>query len=109
MSKIADPRRRFTLAQRDQILRAYRDSQLTQAEFAAGAGIGLSTLQRWLHNAGSRPARPTAGFVQVPNLLAQGSGPARYRLRWADGVELAIQAGFEPEELAMLLQLLRTP
>ena len=43
-------RKRLTPAQREELLKRYRGSNLTQREFALQQGIALSTLQRWLHS-----------------------------------------------------------
>jgi len=80
-------------------------SQLSQKEFAAQAGIGVSTLTAWLRKAAVNKER-RASFVAVPNLLpASPSGPA-YRLQWPGGLSLEIRPGFSSGELASLLQLL---
>jgi transcriptional regulator with XRE-family HTH domain len=101
-------RKRLTQAQRETILAAYRRSQLTQREFANQAGISVSALQLWLRKAATRACTQTTAFVQVPNLLAQAPGPAMYRLHLPGGVDLELSPGFRPEELASLLELLRS-
>ena len=101
-------RRRPTQAQREAILTAYRRSQLTQREFASQAGISVSALQLWLRKAAGRPSIQTTAFVQVPNLLAQAPGPAVYRLHLPGAIDLEVGSGFRPEELASLLQVLRS-
>ena len=107
MSTTPTVRKRPTQAQREKILTAYRRSQLTQREFASQAGISVSALQSWLRKA-ARPSTQTTVFVQVPNLLAPASGPAVYRLHLGDGIDLEVRSGFRTEELASLLQLLRS-
>jgi transposase-like protein len=109
MAKIPTVRKRRTQAQREKLLQAYHNSQLSQAEFAAQAGISLSTLQLWLRKAATSPPAHSTAFVQVPNLLAQTPTVPTYRLHLAGGIQLEVSAGFEPEELAVLLQLLRAP
>jgi len=104
MSTPPTVRKRLTPTQRNRILAAYRRSQLPQREFAAQAGIGLSTLQLWLRKAGAPPAG--TAFVPVPNLLAQAAAAAVYRLHLAGGVILEVGSGFQSEEVAALLQLL---
>jgi transcriptional regulator with XRE-family HTH domain len=108
MSTTPTVRKRPTQAQREKILRAYRRSQLTQREFANQAGISVSALQLWLRKAAARPPSQATAFVQVPNLLAQAPGPAVYRLHLQAGIDLEIGSGFRPEELASLLQVLRS-
>jgi hypothetical protein len=101
-------RKHFSQSQREAIISGYRRSQLTQREFASQAGISVSALQLWLKKATPRPSNPTTAFVQVPNLLSQSSGPPVYRLHLGGGIDLEISSGFRPEELASLLQLLRS-
>ena len=108
MSTTPTVRKRPTQAQREKILTAYRRSQLTQREFASQAGISVSALQSWLRKAAARPSTQATAFVQVPNLLAPASGPAVYRLHLGDGIDLEVRSGFRTEELASLLQLLRS-
>ena len=78
---------------------------MTQKEFAAQAGIGVSTLLAWLRKAENHPER-RADFVAVPNLLAALPAPAAYRLQWPGGLTLEVRPGFAPGELAALLKLL---
>jgi transcriptional regulator with XRE-family HTH domain len=101
-------RKRSTQAQREAIVSAYQRSQLTQREFANQAGISVSALQLWLRKAAARPSTQTPAFVEVPNLLAQAPGPAVYRLHLPGAIDLEIGSGFRSDELAALLQLLRS-
>ena len=106
MQTTSSVRKRFSTAQREELLSACRRSDLTQREFAQQHGIGLSTLQRWLHSSAYGPA-PTAGsFVPVPNLLSAAPPPPVYRIEWPGGMSLEVRAGFVAEEVAALLQLL---
>jgi hypothetical protein len=79
---------------------------MTQKEFAAQAGISVSTLQAWLRKA---PVGPSAGdsvFVAVPNLLSASPVASAYRLQWPGGLSLEVRSGFSSQELGTLLQLL---
>jgi len=99
-------RRHATPAEREKILRSYERSQMTQREFAAQAGIGVSTLAAWLRKAqDNKSGRPS--FVAVPNLLASVPAAPAYRVQWPGGLSLEIRAGFSSDELADLLQLLQ--
>ena len=101
-------RKHLTEAQRQSIVDFYRRGLLSQREFAAQAGIGVSTLQLWLRKSASNGIGKTAAFVEVPNLLAQAPSPATYRLHLEKGIDLDVRSGFRTEELASLLQLLRS-
>jgi transposase-like protein len=109
MIKNRSVRQNFTPAQREQVIQDYRQAQLSQKEFAAHAGIGVTTLQSWLRkvSGAQRAARPK--FLPVPNLV--GAAPARstYRLHLAGGLQLEISSGFRPEELTTLLRVVHQP
>jgi transcriptional regulator with XRE-family HTH domain len=75
---------------------------MTQKEFAARAGLSISTLQAWLRKA---PANDSV-FVAVPNLLSASPAAPAYRLQWPGGLSLEVGSGFSPQELGALLQLL---
>jgi transposase-like protein len=106
MQRIRDARRRHTPAQKDKILAAYQRSTVSQKEFAAQAGIGLSTLTLWLRQASVRKA-DRAAFVPVPNLFSAPTAAPAYRLQWPQGLSVEVAAGFRPEELGALLQLIQ--
>jgi hypothetical protein len=109
MQTTSSIRKRLTLAQREELLSAYRRSDLTQREFARQQSIGLSTLQNWLRQT-ARQRQATAPAVQtflpVPNLLSATPCPPAYRLQWPGGLTLEVRAGFVAPELAALLELL---
>jgi hypothetical protein len=108
MSSISTGRQHLRQAQRERLLKEYQHSRLSQREFVARAGLGLSTLQRWLRKAAA-PARsvPPAGFVEVRNPLGPAPGAAAYCLRLGGGIDLEVASGFRPEELASLVRVLR--
>ena len=105
MQNLSPVRKHSTPAQREKLLQSYRESSLTQKEFAAQAGIAVSTLHTWLKKAPA-PVKPTAGLVAVPNLLSALPAAPLYRLQWPGGVVLEVRSGFASDELAALLQLL---
>ena len=82
---------------------------MTQKEFAAQAGISVSTLQAWLRKASARPSGDGSVFVAVPNLLSASPSAPAYRLQWPGGLSLEVGSGFSSHELAVLLQLLPKP
>jgi len=98
-------RKHRTPAQRKNILQDYRAGQMTQKEYAAQAGISVSTLQAWLRKRPARAVSAGPAFVAVPNLLSASPAPA-YRLQWPGGLSLEVCSGFSAQELGALLQLL---
>jgi transposase-like protein len=104
------PRRRphLTPAQRDRILEGCQRSNLTRRQFAARAGISVSTLQLWLRQAAvPKAASQAAPFVSIPNLLSAPAEPPFYRLRLPGGLSLEVPSGFQAEELGSLLRTLQ--
>ena len=100
-------RAHLTSTQRAKILRAYERSQLTQKQFAAQVGIGVSTLYAWLRKAAVNQGGGGSGFLPVPNLLSASPAPPTYRIQWPGGLSLEVRAGFADQELAVLLQALQ--
>jgi transcriptional regulator with XRE-family HTH domain len=80
---------------------------LTQKEFAAQMGIGMSTLQAWLRKANHDGGSGGSAFLAVPNLLSSSPTPPSYRIQWPDGLSLELRSGFADQELAVLLEALR--
>ncbi|MGH9447692.1 MAG: IS66 family insertion sequence element accessory protein TnpA [Terriglobia bacterium] len=106
MENLLEKRPHRTPEQRAQILADYRQSGLSQKAFAAQAGIGNSTLSLWLGKAkGSQSNRPP--FIPVPNLLPAGGGATPYRIEFPRGLAVAVAAGFQVQELSMLLQVVQ--
>ena len=99
-------RNSFTKEEREAILREYRRSGLSHKDFAAGAGIGVSTLCLWLRKQrdGSAEAGATPTFVAAPNLFPPPSAGRVYRLECRRGFALEFGRGFDPAELAALLK-----
>ena len=69
--------------------------------------MGVSTLQLWLRQERGAPPAQVTTFVPIPNLLAQASAPAVYRLRLVGGAVLEIESDYKREQLEPLLQLLK--
>jgi len=107
MKRSSHVRKRFTPAQREEILKAYQNSGLTQKQFAFQAGISVSGLQGWLRQAAGAKTAHRAGFVRIPNLLRPLPTPAAYRLHWPNGLVLELRQGFQVRELSSLLQLVQ--
>ena len=103
MQNSARVRHHSTPEQRAKILHGFRDSQLTHKEFAAQAGIGVSTLHAWLRKTALKKDAGGSAFVAVPNLFSAIPSAPAYRLQWPGGLSLEVRAGFASEELAALL------
>lgn len=102
-------RKQATGIEREQILDDYPRSGLTQREFALRAGIGLSTLQRWLGEVGkSKVNSQGPAFIPVANLLSESSDCACYRLRLPGGMIVEAPLGFRSRELRDLLEVIQT-
>jgi transposase-like protein len=99
-------RKHRSAAQRQSILQDYRQSQMTQKEFAVQAGVSVSTLQAWLRKGPRRPDVGGSVFMAVPNLLSASPTAPAYRLQWPGGLNLEVRSGFSSQELGALLQLL---
>ena len=78
---------------------------MPQKEFAAQAGIGVSTLATWLRQAAVKKEGGSS-FVAVPNLFSASPAVPAYRLQWPGGLSLEVRSGFSSQELGALLQLL---
>src|SRR5271163_1649186 len=98
-------RQHRTPAQRKKILEDYRPGQRTQKEYAAQAGLSVSTLQAWLRKRPARAVSADPAFVAVPNLLSASPAAPAYRLQWPGGLSLEVRSGFAAQELGALLQL----
>jgi len=62
-------RRRFTAEERNGLVAAYHDGQMTQQEFAGQQGLGLATLARWLRQERDgtvAPRQKRLAFAEVP-------------------------------------------
>jgi hypothetical protein len=97
--------KRLTSEQRRQLLARYHRSSLSQADFAAGHGLGLSTLGKWLRE--ERCAKPTSPAVSFQELVLPGAGSG-----WAvevvspQGWTLRLRVVSDLHALAPLLQAL---
>jgi len=104
VSKNGQVRRRKTFEQRQRLLARFHQSQLTQRDFAARHGIGLSTLGKWL------PVESTATLPPVNfNEVVLPHTPRRYAVEVVSpqGWIVQLQVGSEVQMLPQLLQALR--
>ncbi len=112
MQRKTSGRGRLTTEEREERIQEYERSGLTQREYAAQIGIGLSTLSYWLR----RRRREASGMVRPdwvevrPGGFDSGAfsgGAAAYRVRFPSGLVLEIAPGFAAEELNRLCRALR--
>jgi hypothetical protein len=102
-------RRRFSSTEREKLLAAYRQSELTQREFASRNGISLSCLVLWLRKSnGAQSEGAPAAFIQLPGGFPNPEmGRVAYKIRFSSGHCLEVASGFRPEELSQLCQIVR--
>ena len=79
MQRLSRKSKQRSDAERVEILEEYRQGCLTQKQFAAQAGIGVSTLSLWLRKAANAPVSPRSQLVRLPNLLSPLPAAALYR------------------------------
>ena len=106
MQRSSRTRKQLTSLQRDKLVERYLRSALTQKQFAAQVGIGVSTLQAWLRKAAMKPNGGGSGFLPAPNLFSGARPAPAYRIEWPGGLSLEVRAGFAGAELAALLAVL---
>ncbi len=93
--------RRITpAAEREALVRAYRESGLTQKAFAEREGIKYPTFVSWIQASARRPTQPKVGFAE----LTVARAPGLLEVQLADGTVIR---GGQAEDLARLLQLVR--
>jgi transposase-like protein len=100
-------RRHKSASEKSALLAAFARTGLTQAEFAAQQGLGLSTFQRWLRQSRRNGQAPSASLIEVPNLLAARASAAVYRLAFPGGVVLEVAPGFQATEVRALAQVIQ--
>jgi hypothetical protein len=102
-------RKRIAPVERRGLIESYLRSELPQKEFAAEAGIAVSTLQYWLRKSPRKLEPAVPRFVEVALPPVGAAARPGYRLHLARGHLLEIPAGFRPEEVQQLWQVLQTP
>ena len=87
--------------ERDALVRAYRESGLTQKAFAQREGIKYTTFVAWVQDAKRRTPLSAGGFTEI---TLPGRTAAPLEVQFADGT---VVRGGNAEELARLIQLIR--
>jgi hypothetical protein len=104
-------RKRLSPQERDDILNRFRQSGLTQRQFAAQAGVSLSWLQSWLYRAPkTKPPSKAPRWLEVAPLSVHGScgSGVGYSVELPNGISLKVPRGFCASELAALDQVLKS-
>ena len=97
------------------LLARWQKSGLSLAEFGKREGVSYNTLTYWRRRElgakepsrrKKRPARKAAGSLAPVSVVGE-SGPRSngFDVRLRNGVEVGIQPGFRPDELARVLEL----
>ena len=102
--------RRFTPAQRAELIKSYKERTETAREFSQRRQVALCTLHRWMRDAGkhlrrANRSRPT--FEEVPMAAGLVSWSAEVRL--PDGTHLRWNRGADAGSLEEVLRQLRRP
>lgn len=111
--------RRRTADEIRSILDGQHESGLSLLAFARKQGLCYATLRRWRARHGARAARaattqaspgaclPEGGYPAfVPVELDAGTPARDFILEWSSGRSLRIPAGFDPDQLRRLLDVL---
>ena len=107
MQRESAPRKRFTPLERTSLLAAYRQSDLTQGEFARRNQLSVSCLSAWLRKSRSAPADDLpAAFIAIPGGLPKAEiSRALYKIGFPSGHSLEVAEGFRVEALTQLCQI----
>lgn len=108
MQRATRERRHKTPAERAEILAAFQQTELSSHRFARQYGIAASTLFRWLRHSAAPIQSDPGAWIEVPNLLGQQPPAPAYCLRFANGLSVELAAGFQPDEVRTLAQLIRS-
>ena len=87
--------------EREALVRAYRESGLTQKAFSKREGVKYSTFVSWVQDAKRVAPRAASGFTE---LTLPGRPAAPLEVQLADGT---LVRGGNAEEVARLIQLIR--
>jgi hypothetical protein len=98
---------RATPTERRQWLERFQRSGLTQAAFASGHGLKLSTLRYWLYQATPTPLRQAPGpRLQEIHVASRWPDAPEWEaeIGWPDGCRLRLRAALARELAGALLQ-----
>ena len=106
MKTYSERRRRFTRAEREQVVQAFRISGVSKNAYAREIGVSWITLQRWIETV---EAEPRTSLIPVRVMeCSRKMEPAWPEYVAESGIRLRIPPGTELRTVAELLQALRT-
>ena len=109
MRETKERRRRWSRAEREQMLQDFRASGLTQVRFAAEHGVSIGTLRNWIYKP-AMAGEQSGGFAPV-HLVGAGSIGSRgaVTVRWPHGVEVELAVDLDGSGVVRLVRELLAP
>jgi transposase-like protein len=102
-------RRRWPRTEREQLLRDFRASGLTQVRFAAEHGVSIGTLRNWIYKPASADDQ-SGGFAPVQIVGARPIGSRNaITVRWPQGVEVELAVDLDGSGVVRLVRELLAP
>lgn len=101
-------RRRHTRAEIEQIVARYRASGLTQAEFAAQAGLRPWSLRNWLSQQRRGVAPAASGGPHFASVQLCPAPVGTITVRWPQGVQVEVAVPLDPASVGQLVRELVT-
>jgi len=102
-------RRRWLRTEREQLLRDFRASGLTQVRFAAEHGVSIGTLRNWIYKPASADDQ-SGGFAPVQIVGARPIGSRNaITVRWPQGVEVELAVDLDGSGVVRLVRELLAP
>ena len=106
-------RRRWSRTEREQLVRDFRASGLTQVRFAAEHRIKVGTLRNWIYQpagVGARCRDQAGGFAPVRIVGSRSLGSrSTVTVRWPQGVEIELAVELEGSGVVRLVRELVAP
>jgi hypothetical protein len=102
-------RRRWSRTEREQLLRDFRASGLTQVRFSAERRVNVGTLRNWIYkpaNGGDQSGRFAP--VRIVGAASMGSRGA-VTVRWPQGVEVELAVDLDGSGVVRLVRELLAP
>lgn len=102
-------RRQWSRGEREQMLRDFQASGLSQDQFAAQAQMSVGTLRNWIYQpAGARDQAGGFAPVQIVGPRPRGT-PRAVTVRWPHGVEVELAVDLDGRGVVRLVRELLAP